>query len=92
MGALSALPALCEENHWSPVDSPHKGPVILNFDVFDCVPMNKLLNKQSTCRWFETPYRSINVDVVIDGVPDMYINTWLDLMFGGVCDEWLALI
>ena len=34
-------------------------PVTRNFDVFFDVHMNKLLNKQSICRWFETSWRSV---------------------------------
>ena len=43
------------ENHRSPVDSPHKRPVIRSFDVSFDVSLYKLLDKQSSCRWFETP-------------------------------------
>ena len=42
--------------HWSLVDSPHKGPVMGNFDVFFDVALNKLLNKQLNCQWFEIPW------------------------------------
>ena len=38
----------------SPVDSLHKGPVRRSFDDFLNVQI-KVLNKQSGCRWFETP-------------------------------------
>ena len=41
--------------HWSPVNSPHKGPVMLNFDVFFDLCLNKQLSKQSWGWWFETP-------------------------------------
>ena len=44
--------------HRSPEDSPHKGPNMYSFGVFLVVSFNKLLNKQSSCRWFETPRRS----------------------------------
>ena len=37
----------------SPVDSPHKGLVIWSFDVFCDVCLNKILNTQPGCRWFE---------------------------------------
>ena len=36
----------------SPVDSPHKGPVMQSFYVFFVVGLNKLLNKLSNCQWF----------------------------------------
>ena len=37
--------------HWWPVDSPHKWPVIWNFDVSLFVSLNQLLNKQSNGQW-----------------------------------------
>ena len=40
--------------HWLPVDSPHKGPVMRSFDGFNVVSRNKMLNKRSSCCWFET--------------------------------------
>ena len=57
---LSALLALCEGIHWSPVDSPHNGPVMRNLEAF-VNGMNMLLYKQeqvivqqSGCWRFET--------------------------------------
>ena len=44
---------LCEGNPLSPVDSPHKGPMIWSFDAFFVVSLNKMLNKFSSCQWFE---------------------------------------
>ena len=38
---------------WIP---PHKWSVIRNCDVFFTVSVNELLNKQSSCRWFETTW------------------------------------
>ena len=40
------------------VDFPHKRPVICNFDIFFVFSLNKLLNKQSSYRWFYTPLRT----------------------------------
>ena len=37
------------------VDSHHKGPVTWSFDVFFDVRLNRRLDKQSKCLWFETP-------------------------------------
>ena len=45
--------------HRSPVDSPHKGPVMRSFDVFFDVRLNKRLSKQSRVWWFGTPSRSL---------------------------------
>ena len=42
MERLSMLLALCEGIHQLLVDSPHKGPVMWNYDVFFDVNMNKL--------------------------------------------------
>ena len=38
-----------------PVDSSHKGLVMQNFDVFFACSINKLLNTQLSCQWFDTP-------------------------------------
>ena len=40
--------------HQSLVDSPHQGPVMLSFDIFFDVSLNKPLNKQLSCQWFDT--------------------------------------
>ena len=50
-----ALLALCVRGiHWSPVNSPHKRPVTLNFDIFFDLCLNKRPSKQSRHRWIET--------------------------------------
>ena len=43
---------------WQEKSSPHKGPVIWSLDVFFVLSRNKPLNKQSSFRWFTTPWRS----------------------------------
>ena len=48
----------------SPVDSLHKGPVMRAL-VFSLVSLNKLLNKQSRCRWFTTTRRSCDVALML---------------------------
>ena len=45
---ISKLLGLYEANGF-----PHKGPVMYSFDVSFIVGLNKLLNKESTCRYFE---------------------------------------
>ena len=45
------------------VDSPHKGPILLSFDVF-FVESLKAVEQQSCCWWFETPCSSCNVTVI----------------------------
>ena len=57
-GNFSALLALCQGNHWSPVNSPSQRSVTRGFDVFFDLRLNKRLCKQSRHRWFETPSRS----------------------------------
>ena len=42
-----------------PVGSPHKGPIMLSFDVTFVEP-----NQQSSFRWFETPCPSRSVNVM----------------------------
>ena len=55
-GNISPSLPLCEGNHRSQVDSPHKGKwrKALMFSFFD-LRLNKRLSKQSRRRWFETP-------------------------------------
>ena len=67
METLSVILAQCKETpqpfvreiRRSPFDSPHKGPVTqaIIFSSVD-VSLNIRLNKQSSYRWFETPWRS----------------------------------
>ena len=44
--------------HQSPVDSLHKWPVMERFNASFFANMNKLLHKESSCWWFEMPWRS----------------------------------
>ena len=55
MEMVSSLLALSEENHQWLVDSPHKRPVMQDFDIFFEVSLNKLLNKQSISQWLTQP-------------------------------------
>ena len=59
MGIFSAILALCAGN--SPVtgEFPTQRPVMLSFDVFFDLRLNKRLSKQSWGWWFETPSRSL---------------------------------
>ena len=47
--------------HQWPVNSPHTGPVIHGFDIFFVASLNKRLNKESSCRWTDSPWRSCDV-------------------------------
>ena len=51
-------------NHRSPVNSPHKGPVTRGFDVSYIASLNKLLNKESSCPWFDMLRRSCDVTLM----------------------------
>ena len=57
MKTLSILSSLCFPH--SPVDSPHKGPVMWSFYVFLVVSLNEMLNKQSMCQWLLMPWSSL---------------------------------
>ena len=59
MATFPALLALCERN--SPITSEFlsQRPVTWSFDVLFDLLLKKRLNKQSRCRWFETPSRSL---------------------------------
>ena len=37
--------------HRSPVDSPHNGPLMLSFDVFLAVGLQKLFDRLPSCQW-----------------------------------------
>ena len=58
---LSALLALCTQN---PPVIFHKGPVMRSFDKFFVVSLNKLLNKQLRCQWYEPPWHSCDITVI----------------------------
>ena len=55
METLSISLALCEGNPPATVDSPLQGPVLWSFGIFFNASLNKLLSKESSCRWFEMP-------------------------------------
>ena len=58
-GNIFSLLVLCEGN--PPVNGgfPSQRPVMLSFDVFFDLRLNKRWSKQSRRRWFETPSRSL---------------------------------
>ena len=49
--------------HWSPVNSPHKGPVTRSFFIFFDLPQNKRLSKQS--RRGDLRNRRARYDVIV---------------------------
>ena len=44
--------------------SPHRGPIMRIFDIFYVGPKN-VLETQSSCRWFEIPWGSCDVIVMV---------------------------
>ena len=54
MEMFSALLALCGWNPPATSGFPHKVPLMWSFDIFFVVILDKLLNKQLSCWWFET--------------------------------------
>ena len=68
------------------MDSPHKGPILLSFDVSFVVSL-KVVEQQSSCRWFETPWPSCNVTIMwyIYATP---LYCWEQLKINCDCD-WL---
>ena len=61
--AKSTLLVLSKVIHRSPVDSLHKGPIIRGLDNFFGFSTKKLLDKPSSCGWFETLWRSYDITV-----------------------------
>ena len=61
METLSALLSLCEGNPALTSGSHRKRTIMQSFDVSFVVSLNSLLNKQSSCKWFETPWRDVTV-------------------------------
>ena len=45
--------------------SSHKGPVKRSFNVFFDARLIKRFNKQWSCRWFQTPWRSYDVTLMM---------------------------
>ena len=54
------------------MDFPKKGPVMPSFDVCFVVRLNKLFNKQLTCRWFEIQQHSY----IIVRMKEEHSNNW----------------
>ena len=63
--------------HRSQVDFPSQGPIVWNFGVFFVVCLNKLLNKQSNCGWFEMLQSSCEIAVIhytLRGFPKIFVK------------------
>ena len=61
------LLALCDRTLRSPVNSYYKEPVMRSIDVFFDAGFNKLLNKQSFCRFWEVSWRPCDVTLISHG-------------------------
>ena len=59
METFSALMTLCVGNSLVTVEFPTQRPVMLNFDVFFDLRLNKRLSKQSFGWWFAMPFHSL---------------------------------
>ena len=59
METFSALLDLCAGNSQVTGKFPSQRPVTQSFYVFFDLRLNRRLNKQSRCQWFETPSRSV---------------------------------
>ena len=59
MEAFSAALAICAGNSLVIGEFSSKRPVMRSFDVFFDLRLNKRLSRPSSCRWFETPSRSL---------------------------------
>ena len=73
METFSALLALCTGNSRATGEFPYQRPVTRSFNVFLDLRLNKRLNKQSWCQWFETPscslwrHRNVEAEAVLCG-------------------------
>ena len=59
MKTFSALLAFCEGNSPATGEFPSQRPMTRNFDIVFYVHLNKRLGKQSSRRWFETPWHPL---------------------------------
>ena len=62
---MSTLLAFVRAIHRSPVNFPHRVASNAALWCFLCFQVNKLLNKQSSCRWFDTSCCSSDVTVML---------------------------
>ena len=83
MNTFSALLPLCEGNLSLTVDFHSKRP-IMRICCFLSVSMNKLLNRQSICRWFQTLWRPCDASLTHCGL----ITPYGDIDLG---QHWLRL-
>ena len=77
--------------HRSPVDSPHKGPVMWSFDVFFfffTASLNTLLNNQLGCQWYEMPWCSWDIRVMMP-TADITASNFTEICSSG--HNWVSI-
>ena len=74
--------------HNTLVDSPHRGPVMQSFSVSFVVSLNKLLNQQFSCWWFESDTFMSHHDIIAKYnfllfciIPSEYTHMLQNLLF-----------
>ena len=80
METFSILLTLCERIDRLSVNFHHKGPVMRMYDVLFTVSQNKPLDKQQSCRWFETPWSSCDAIVMRCANEVMSNSKWWTLI------------
>ena len=98
-GNVAALLTLCDGNPPWPVDSHHKGTEMLLFVSFG-ISLNSVLSKHSSCRWFETTWRSRDVTVLwrVNGIvyQRVYwfpvIPAWIDTAVSHLANGFAAFV
>ena len=72
----------------------HKGAVPLDFDILLVLRLNNTLTKWSCCRWFETPWRSWHVTVMVSLTqciidPRFAPSQWETVLLSNDVSHWL---
>ena len=98
MKNLSALRAIVRGVHRSSIDSPHKGPVIMSFDVLFCVSLNSLHDavikwKHFPCYWpfvqgihrssVNSPHKGQWRGALMFSLISAWINGWVNNLEAG---------
>ena len=75
-GKLSALLALCEKNPLVNSSFPSKMVNDAGLWYFFAVNVNMLLSKHSSHRWFQKPWRSCKVTVMVRDITVVRVSNW----------------
>ena len=76
MGIISASPALWEGNPTETTEFPSQRPIMQIFNVLFAARLNKLLNKESSCQWFEMPWCSCGVTIMYNAIFLVFITVF----------------